>query len=587
MQGTMKERQATINNRLPVVIGGLVIISALMLLALARYQWLSPDVQREFELRGQFNNQSVKRLPAVRGVIFDRDGIPLAFNTLQYEVGVSPDLISDPLDVTRRLVLILNQNGYDFEEYDLLQRIGNPNSAWELIARPVSAEVGQRIADENLLGVVINPLSRRTYPQQELAGPVIGFTTDEGGAMGVELSYNDYLAGSSIDQTVSNIPIELAVDLNSENQRGRDVMLTIDRDIQFWIESELQRALVETDSEGGTIIVMNPRNGDILGMASAPAFNPNTFGNIENEGLLRNRAIEDSYEPGSVMKVLTVAGALDSGIITRDWTYNDTGQIEVGGRVTENWDDRAYGITSLDDALVNSLNVGMATIALEMKPELFYNHLQRFGIGQPTRIDLPGEQSGILKVFGDSDWSESDLATNSYGQGVTVTPLQMITAVSAIANDGLMYQPRIVREIVNDDTAIPSRPSVLSRAVSAETADTVTDMMIRVVEEGAPLARLEGYTIAGKTGTAQIPSPVGYEAGPKSSIVSFVGFFPADDPQVVVLVKLDRPRDYWGSQVAAPVFRQIAQRLVILMGIPNDDVRLRLEAEGGRFNNNP
>jgi cell division protein FtsI/penicillin-binding protein 2 len=160
----------------------------------------------------------------------------------------------------------------------------------------------------------------------------------------------------------------------------------------------------------------------------------------------------------------------------------------------------------------------------------------------------------------------------------------MITAVAAIANDGLMYQPRVVREIVNDDTVIPSRPTVLSSAISAETANTVTQLMVRVVEEGAPLARLEGYTIAGKTGTAQIPSPVGYETGPKTSIASFIGFFPADDPQVIVLVKLDRPRDYWGSQVAAPVFRQIAQRLVILMGIPNDEVRQRLEAEGGRIN---
>ena len=233
---------------------------------------------------------------------------------------------------------------------------------------------------------------------------------------------------------------------------------------------------------------------------------------------------------------------------------------------------------------LQSLNVGVATMTLEMGTDHFYSTLRAFGIGQPTGVDLIGEEGGILKVPGDPNWSESDLGTNSYGQGVSVTPLQMITAASAIANDGLMYQPRLIKQIIDGDDVINAQPTTLGRPISAETAEAVTQMMVRVVNEGATLAQLPGYSIAGKTGTAEIPSPLGYESGPNSSIVTFVGFLPADDPQAVILIKLDRPDGYWGSQVAAPTFRRLADRLVILMQIPTDDIRLALQAEGGVVN---
>jgi cell division protein FtsI/penicillin-binding protein 2 len=460
------------------------------------------------------------------------------------------------------------------------------NSSWEQIARPVTADVGQAIAELDLLGVIINPLSQRSYPQTQLAAPVIGFVIEDNdntrGALGVEGSYNDQLAGRVIDQEVSNIPFEIPLETRETRQRGMDVVLTIDRDIQFWAETELQRALEQYNSPRGAILIMDPRNGDILAMASAPTFDPNNFIQVEDPALLRNSTISDSYEPGSVMKVLTVAGALEKGVITPEWTYTDQGRLDIGGITVENWDDRAYGLVDTTTALVRSLNVGMATIAIQMGPEDFYAMLGAFGIGQPTRVDLPGEEAGILKVPGD-DWSESDLATNSFGQGVSVTPLQMLTAVNAIANDGLMMQPRVVRQIVDGDQVINAQPSA-RRAISAETARIVADMMVRVVEDpnGAPLARLDGYTIAGKTGTAQIPTPTGYSQN--ESITTFVGFFPADDPQVSVLIMLDRPNGYWGSQTAAPVFRRLAERLVILMGIPNDEIRRNLREEGGVVN---
>jgi cell division protein FtsI (penicillin-binding protein 3) len=579
-------QQEIINSRLPIVTIGLVFISLTLLLSLARFQQLQPSVQREFEIREQSNVSSVRRLPAVRGVIYDRDGVPLAFNVLQYEVGVSPNLIAGP-ETARRIAQELGVT-LGMDEFEILQSISDPTDSWQQIARPVSAEMGQEIADMDLLPIVINPLSRRSYPQGTLAAPLIGFVIDDNsrGAMGVESSYNDQLAGRPVDQTVSNIPFNTPTDFDNTSQRGMDVVLTIDRDIQYWVELELQRAIFDQQATGGTIIVMDPRNGEILAMASYPTFDPNNFADVQNPDLLRNPAIDGTYEPGSVMKILTVAGAIDLGAITPEWTYNDTGRLEVGGVVTQNWDRNAYGLVDTTKLLIESLNVGAATVALQMGPELFYSSMGRFGFGQPTRVDLVGEEGGIMRIPGDEGWSESDLAANSYGQAISVTPLQMITAFSAIANDGLIYQPRVVRQIINGDEIRNPQPTV-SRAISAATAQTLTNMMVRIVEENPTYvenARMPGYTVAGKTGTAQIASPLGYETCSTCAIASFIGFLPADDPQVLILVKLDRPRDYWGSVAAAPVFRNIAQRMVMLLGIPTDDVRLSLVNAGGVVN---
>ncbi|MDQ7025784.1 MAG: penicillin-binding protein 2 [Anaerolineae bacterium] len=583
---SVNPQQEIINSRLPIVTIGLVVISIALLFSLARFQQYPASIQREFEIREQSNISSVRRLPAVRGVIYDRDGVPLAFNVLQYEVGVSPNLIAGS-ETARRIAQELGVT-LGLDEFEILQSISDPTQSWQQIARPVSAEVGQEIADMDFLPIVINPLSRRSYPQGTLAAPLIGFVIDDNarGAMGVEASYNDQLAGQPIDQTVSNIPFNTPTDFDSASQRGMDIVLTIDRDIQYWVELELQRAVEEQGATGGSIIVMDPRNGEILALANYPTFDPNHFEDVENPDILRNAAIDSVYEPGSIMKVLTIAGAIDLGVITPQWTYNDTGRLEVGGVVTQNWDRNAYGLVDTTQLLINSLNVGAATVSLQMGPELFYTSLDRFGFGQPTRIDLRGEEGGIMRIPGEEGWSESDLAANAYGQAISVTPLQMITAVSAIANDGLIYQPRVVRQIINGDEIRNPQPTV-SRAISADTAHILTNMMVRIVEEN-PIyvenARLEGYSIAGKTGTAQIASPLGYETCATCVIASFIGFFPADDPQVLILVKLDRPRDYWGSVAAAPVFRNVAQRLALLLGIPTDDVRLGLVNAGGVIN---
>jgi cell division protein FtsI/penicillin-binding protein 2 len=584
MQDTANPQLQIINRRLPLVTGGLVLFSILLLLALVRLQQLSPTVRQELELRSQNNTRSIKRLPAVRGVIYDRDGIPLAFNVLQYEIGVSPNLITEPERIAQQLGVILN-----IDEFEVYNRITQA-VPWVQIARPVSAELGQQIADLDEISIVINPLSSRAYPQGQLAGPIVGFTIESNdnntiGALGVEASYNNELAGRPTDQTISTIPLDAPIDFDNQDQRGRDVVLTIDRDIQYWMEYELARGVEQYQAEGGVIIVMDPRNGEILAMAQSPTFDPNSFAQVEDNNILRNMAVSDVQEPGSVMKILTVASALDAGAITEDWTYNDTGSLEIGGVEHVNWDLRAYGVVDTSGLLVNSLNIGAVTVALELESEPFYRYFRRFGLGQLTNIDLPGEEVGIMRVPGDEGWNEADFASNSYGQAISVTPIQMVTAFSAIANDGLMYQPHVMRQIINGDEIRNAQP-VPTRVVSSQTANIVTNMMVRVINEGSTLAQVTGYSIAGKTGTAQIATPLGYEAGVEgATIATFIGFFPADDPQVVVYVRLDRPfASRWGSQTAAPLFSDIAQRLVLLLAVPDDNVRLALQSQGGVVN---
>lgn len=587
MQDTVDNQMNTINARLPIVTGGLVIASVFLLLALARLQQLSPSVRQEFEIRSDNNTRSVRRLPAVRGVIYDRDGIPLAFNVLQYAIGVSPNLVTEPERIAQELGIILN-----LDEFEIYNRIIQP-IPWTQIASPVSADSGQQILDLEEISITIDPLSSRAYPQGELAGPIIGFVIGSNdnntrGVLGVESNYNVELAGRPLDQTVSTIPIDVPIAAeSSSSQRGRDIVLTIDRDIQYWMEYELALGVERYQADGGVIIAMDPRNGEILAMAQNPTFDPNNF--IEqDQDTLNNQAISYVIEPGSVMKVITAAIGLETGAVTPDWTYNDRGILEIGGVEIVNWDRNAYGVVDLRGVLVNSLNIGATSIALATEPEPYYAKMQDFGFGSQTQVDLPGEEAGILRVPGDSRWNEADFASNAYGQAISVTPLQMITAVAGIANDGLIYQPHLMRYIVDGEELREARP-VVNRVISSQTANIVTDMMVDVVNEGATLARVPGYTVAGKTGTAQISTALGYEDGfPGQTRASFVGFFPADDPQVIVYIMLDRPRtSQYGSQTAAPLFSTVAQRLALLLGIPTDEIRLGLQAEGGIINENP
>jgi cell division protein FtsI/penicillin-binding protein 2 len=268
-----------------------------------------------------------------------------------------------------------------------------------------------------------------------------------------------------------------------------------------------------------------------------------------------------------------MAIALDQGVVAPDSTYVDNGVLEVGGREIYNWDRASHGVTTMTDLLGKSLNVGAATLSVTAGPTRFYAGLDAFGIGQRTGVDLQGEAPGQLRRPGDPEWHDSDLATNSFGQGVAVTPLQMTVSISAIANRGLMMQPHVVYQRSNEaGEMVAAQPSALGRAISVQTAENLSEMMAQAVEREASPSLVPGYRIAGKTGTAEIPVPGGYH--PEQTIATFVGFGPVDDPQFVVLIKLDIPKtSRWGSETAAPVFSGFVQRLVVLMEIPPDDLR--------------
>ena len=349
---------------------------------------------------------------------------------------------------------------------------------------------------------------------------------------------------------------------------GSDIVLTLDRTIQWIIEDELEKALEKYQAQSGTIIVMEPETGAILALANAPKFDPNKYADADASAFT-NPAVSAQYEPGSIYKIITMGAALDVGLIKPTTIFTDTGVISLGERAFFNSDRTAIGRVSASEALARSLNVVSVQIAAELGEETFYRYIRRFGFGDQTEVDLSGEVSGAVKWPNTQDWSLSDLGANSFGQGLAVTPLQMVSAAGSIANGGKLMRPYIVQARTQGNKMLYTEPTVMHRTISESAAHDLTEMMVDVVETGTPLARVKGYRVAGKTGTAQIPTIDGYTED--ETIVSFVGFAPADDPRFVMLVKLDRPDpdiSPWATYTAAPVFAQIAARLLQHMNVP-------------------
>ncbi|MCK4693696.1 MAG: penicillin-binding protein 2, partial [Anaerolineales bacterium] len=425
----------------------------------------------------------------------------------------------------------------------------------------------------------------RTYPAGWLAGHVIGFVNQKGkGYFGIEGYYDDWLVGRSITFERGYIPLEAR--LKPDPPAGVNLVLTIDIDIQHMVEKILEQAIEDTKSESGQVIVMDPSNGEILAMASWPPLDPNNYepwlpreerqyAEVEEneEELVINPAVAGQFEPGSTFKILTMAAALDAGVITPDEEFIDTGMIEVGGNTIRNWDGGAWGPQTMVGCIEHSLNVCLAYVASEkLGTSLFYDYLKDFGVGRLTGIDLAGEVPGQLRTPRHPNWTESDLGTNSFGQGVSVTPIQLLTAVGAVANGGIMVQPHVVRAVVGPEGVYWPKTTILGRPISAETAETLSQMLSISLEGETHFAQVDEYRMVGKTGTAQIATEYGYD--PRWTVASFVGWGPLADPRLLVLVRLDKPEiSPWGSVVAAPVFRQIVERLVVMMEIPPDQIR--------------
>ena len=564
----------TDNRRVTVLALLLTFALAVVVAQLVRYQVFQ---HAELKVIASEQRQTETEAMPKRGTIVDAHGRFLALNLSQFDISVSPELVIDADEEADILspILAIDRNAL----HDKL----SSDAKWVRLAVNVPQQIGEEIDARQLPGIMCEVEMLRTYPSGDLAAHVIGFVNQtDNGFYGVEGYYNALLRGITgtivIEKDGMGYEIAEPPRFLHRPESSTDLILTLDLNIQYIAQQELKRALERYKAESGTVIVMDPRTGALLAVVSLPSYNPNEFATADPD-LLADPSVSSMWEPGSILKIITWSAGLDSGTITPETTVYDSGEMEVGGRVLENSDRKAHGEVNMSEALGRSLNTVAAYISTNMGKDRFYAYLRRFGFGDLTGVDLDSEGPGMMKLPGDSDWFPSDLGTNSFGQGIAVTPMQMVRAVAAVANDGLLMQPYIVQQLVTEDEegggkrVVQIQPKIARQAISRETAQIMTAMLVEAVEKRTSEARIRGYKIAGKTGTAQIPTAIGYD--PDDTIVSFVGYAPADDPQFIVLVKLDRPRtSRWADRTAAPAFRAIAEKLLVYMQIPPDDIRL-------------
>jgi cell division protein FtsI (penicillin-binding protein 3) len=442
------------------------------------------------------------------------------------------------------------------------------------IARKLPPDKKEAVEALNLKGVYFQKENQRIYPKRELASHVLGFVNlDEKGIGGLESELESKIGGKSEKIIVMADARQRWFDGGeAQRERGASVVLTLDEKIQYIAERELAAAIAKTHSLAGTVIVMNPNNGEILALANWPKFNPNTATDAPAESRM-NRAVSAIYEPGSTFKLFTLAAAFDQGITRPDEIFNcENGAVYLAGHRIR--DHKPFGLLTVSDILAQSSNVGAIKIGLRLGAPKFYDYLRAFGFGQLTGVDIPGESRGMLQHL--EIWSPVSIGSISMGQEIGVTPIQLISAVSAIANGGMLYRPHVIAELRRDEQVLPAEgalaPTEPKRVIRPETAATLRRVMEGVILNGTgPLARLDGWTAAGKTGSAQKIDPATGRYSPTQLIASFSGFAPISNPAVTILVSLDSPvGEHEGGQVAAPVFKRIAEQVLPYLDVPRD-----------------
>ena len=501
-----------------------------------------------------------------RGIIYDRNGQELAMSVLVDSVYAVPAQVSEPDNTAATLAKVLDGNAAE-----ILARIkAQKHFAW--VARKVDAETADKIRLLNLRGIGFQKEPKRFYPKRELAAQILGYVgLDDEGLAGIELAFAEELHGTPGKMIISQDARRRWFSrIERQPEAGANIVLTIDEKIQYIAEKEIDKAVEETHSKAATIVIQNPRTGEILALANRPTFNPNVA--KITPAALKNHAVSDIYEPGSVFKTVTYSSALEERLTRLDEPIScDPGFIVVGGIKIR--DAHHIGTVKMEEAFAHSSDVGAVKMGLRLGPERLLKHIQSFGFGQQTGIELPGETRGLVKPL--KNWSASSIGAISIGQEVGVTPLQIVSMVSAIANDGIYSAPRIVAGVTSPAQGFQQpvfRPREQRRVISSLTAAQMRRMMEGVVLFGtARRATLNGYTAAGKTGTAQKINPATHRYSATDYVASFVGFAPVNNPAVSIAVILDSPKGlHQGGQVSAPVFKGVAEQVLAYLHVAHD-----------------
>lgn len=526
-------------------------------LALARKQYLT---QQE--------------VPARRGQVFIHDTAnsdqyyPLATSVEKYNLNIVPKNLINPGETARLLAPIIG-----VKEEEIFNKINNKKLYIPPLKKRLDKETADKIRSLNIDGILLLPENVRFYPENELASHLLGFVNSEGvGKYGLEGYYNSELKGAggkilaekdTFGRIISSYKDEGAID-------GSDLYLTIDHNLQYFVQTKLAAAVEKYQADSGSIIIVNSRTGAIVTMSSYPSFDPNKYNEVpaDQQNIFLSPVTSLVWEPGSVFKTISMAAALEEKKIEPDTEGDFSNYTVVDGYEIHTAQDKAFGRETMTQCLENSDNVCLVWVADKLGNDLFYRYLESFGFGEKTNIDLDGETSGYLLPL--KDWRNISRATMAFGQGISATPLQMVMAIAAIANGGKLMQPSVVEKIIKPSgEQVIKQQKEVRQVITRETAEKLTNMMISVVERGhGKKASVNGYKIAGKTGTAQVPNPAGGYFEDRH-IGSFGGFFPADNPQFAMLVKLDNPKNVeWAESSAAPTFGEIASWLLSYYKIP-------------------
>jgi cell division protein FtsI/penicillin-binding protein 2 len=526
---------------------------------LARAAWISTVRAASLSKIGQVQTKAPVVIPAARGTIFDSVGAPLALGEQATTVYVDPHEVRNPVHEARVAAHVLG-----LKVNDVYRALTVKPTHFSYVARKADPVKASLLAKKKLVGFHFYGEERRTYPQHTVGAPVLGFAgVDNDGLSGLELQLNSELTGSPGEQTIVQDPFGRAISIahTVPAKPGKAVFLTLDHTIQANAEQVLRQTISQWGAKHATAIVLDPKTGGILAMAEAPTHDANASA---TKGLQTNHAVTDVFEPGSVFKVVTIAGALSEKLVTPRTRFTLPYSIQVADRRIHDAEERGTETMSVSQILQRSSNVGTVTIARTLLGESrLKKWMKRFGFGERTGIDFPGESRGLLPSY----WSGSTIGNVPIGQGVSVTAIQLASVYAAIANKGLWVQPHLVDHVQGEKPPAPKTRRMLSPSVDR----TLLQMLKGVVSDvgTAQAAEILGYSVAGKTGTAQVPGPHGYEAG--HYVATFVGMVPASDPRLVVLVSVDRPtRAIFGGVVAAPAFAKIAGFDLQYLEVPPD-----------------